>query len=75
MIEFQLNDEFTIAQGKDKLKIKITALAPQETTFTVSGRNVENPKQPRQMSTLALAKWLIMNNAKRTKRQPSSQNS
>lgn len=30
MIEFQLNDEFTIAQGKDKLKIKITALAPKK---------------------------------------------
>lgn len=70
MIHIQLHDTYTIPAGKSKLTVKITFLSPTETTFTITGRGVENLDQPRVMSTLALAKWLVMNKATRTKRQP-----
>ncbi|MCB9135131.1 MAG: hypothetical protein H6636_06880 [Anaerolineales bacterium] len=75
MIHIQLNDTYTLHARRNKLTVKITALSPTESTFTITGRGVENPAQPRIMSTLALAKWLIQNKATRTKRKNTSSNS
>ncbi len=62
-INLKLNDQYLVPPG---LTIKITELGTQ-TTFTVSGANVENPDRPRTMPTTAFANMLKLSKAKKLK--------